>query len=451
MAIWNTIYRGNLKEGLNILAEHYQLERINAEEMLKTISSQKISYFFSEQSSTVKPQFLSSDWKVFDLPDSLGNFLVGGKDPSSEVVTSNKKVAREGDFIISRLRYYLKETAIVPPYDKLIALSTEFFIYRSKDKISTHLLLPFVLSNYVQSILKWAQTGNAHPRFASSSLSSIYLPDILIKNSEYFEDIISRANNKIKESDILYMQAIQLFEQELELKSLNLKTPKCFPTKYNNVILSQRLDSNHFMPKFTQLTEHIKSNFHFSFLGSMTIKNTRGVQPKYLLGGDKKVVTSQHITSKHLKFDSLETTSEAFFNNTPEAHIQFGDILTYTTGAYVGQTNSYLLEEIALASNHVNILRLNTKDIDSAYVALVLNSTVGQLQTEMHIRGSAQAELYPSDIAKFIVPLLDKKIMKEIGVFVRKSFIALKESKSLLDQAKTEVETLINNETINGS
>ena len=83
------------------------------------------------------------------------------------------------------------------------------------------------------------------------------------------------------------------------------------------------------------------------------------------------------------------------------------------------------------------------KDVDPAYVALVLNTLIGKTQTEKHIRGSAQAELYPNDLAKFIVPLLDKSIMTEIGDFVRDSLQALIESKKLLQQAKTEVETLI--------
>lgn len=40
-------------------------------------------------------------------------------------------------------------------------------------------------------------------------------------------------------------------------------------------------------------------------------------------------------------------------------------------------------------------------------MALVLQSIVGQFQTHQHARGSAQAELYPNDIDRFVVPLLD--------------------------------------------
>jgi restriction endonuclease S subunit len=123
--------------------------------------------------------------------------------------------------------------------------------------------------------------------------------------------------------------------------------------------------------------------------------------------------------------------------------VKYGDILTYTTGAYVGQTNPYLSEEPALASNHVNILRIKNPDIDPVFIALVMNSIVGKLQTEKHIRGSAQAELYPNDIAKFIIPILDYQVMVKIGDMVKQSLIASQDSKRLLEQAKSEVETLI--------
>jgi len=114
----------------------------------------------------------------------------------------------------------------------------------------------------------------------------------------------------------------------------------------------------------------------------------------------------------------------------------------YTTGAYIGRTNVYLNNQPALASNHVNILRLYS-GIDTAYMALVLQSVIGEFQTQKHLRGSAQAELYPADIDKFVVPLLGTRKQAAIGDLVRNSLEKQQESKRLLDQAKTRVEQFI--------
>ncbi len=96
----------------------------------------------------------------------------------------------------------------------------------------------------------------------------------------------------------------------------------------------------------------------------------------------------------------------------------------------------------AMASNHVNILRLSA-DIDDAYMALVFQSIIGQLQTQQHARGSAQAELYPADVDRFVVPILDFVTQKAIGNLVRASLDKQRKSKLILEQAKSRVEQLI--------
>ena len=255
-------------------------------------------------------------------------------------------------------------------------------------------------------------------------------------------NIVKESSNKLNLSFHLYSQATQLLEKELGLEKMTLENELYYSTKISRIITSKRTDSQHLQPKFEKIIIHLKQHFAYNLLGLMVSVNRRGIQPIYNDSGTKKVITSQHITSTHLNYDNFEKTTFNEFYRHPEAHVQYGDILVYTTGAYVGQTNVYLQEEPALASNHVNILRLK-KGIDPAFVALVLNTMIGKTQTEKNIKGSAQAELYPNDLAKFIIPFLDKSIMKEIGDFVRDSLKALIESKRLLAQAKTEVETLI--------
>jgi restriction endonuclease S subunit len=117
-------------------------------------------------------------------------------------------------------------------------------------------------------------------------------------------------------------------------------------------------------------------------------------------------------------------------------------LLIYTKGAYIGRTNVYLSNAPALASNHVNILRLNP-GIDAAYMALVFQSVIGKFQTQKHARGSAQAELCPNDIDRFMVPLLSLSKQIAIGDLVRNNLEKKQESKRLLNQAKTRVEQLI--------
>jgi restriction endonuclease S subunit len=170
------------------------------------------------------------------------------------------------------------------------------------------------------------------------------------------------------------------------------------------------------------------------------------LQPNYAENGDIMVVNSKHLSSTHINYDQTEKTTKEEFAKQQVAQIRNGDVLVYTTGAYIGLTNAFNSDELAMASNHVNILRLSDPKIDPNYLAMVFNSIVGQMQTQKHSRGSAQLELYPADIDKFIIPMLDEDMMRTIGEKARNSLKALNQSKQLLARAKSRVEELIEQE-----
>lgn len=274
-------------------------------------------------------------------------------------------------------------------------------------------------------------------------ISKIVIPELLFEYEREIGNYLRESYKLQKESKKLYSQATKLLDNALGLNDIKFENVKSYTSSFSAMIESNRLDSNHFKPKFEKLVNYIKSNFDYLHLGTSVILNRRGVQPIYITNGSKQVITSQHITATHLDYDNFEKTSDKHYLARPTAHIKYGDILTYTTGAYVGQTNVYLSSKSALASNHVNIMRLKSAEVDPVYVSFVMNSIVGKMQTEKHIRGSAQAELYPNDIAKFIIPILDTEIMDSISKMVKESLFAQRKSKELLDQAIQEVESLI--------
>ena len=242
-----------------------------------------------------------------------------------------------------------------------------------------------------------------------------------------------------------YLKAQRLLESQLGLDKMNFQKLVGYTARLSELEQSRRLDAQHYQTRFEQLINHLAA-FESKRIRDIRTYNRRGLQPDYVKDGPVDVVNSQYLGPQHIDYDGLQKTSEKAFTISPEGHIQKNDLLIYTTGAYVGRTNVYLSNQRALASNHVNILRLNS-GIDAAYMALVFQSAVGQLQTQKNARGSAQAELYPTDIDRFVVPLLPPSKQTAIGDLVRNSLANQQESKRLLDQAKTRVEQLIEEAT----
>ena len=108
----------------------------------------------------------------------------------------------------------------------------------------------------------------------------------------------------------------------------------------------------------------------------------------------------------------------------------------------IGRCAPYLYDQEALPDNHVTILR--TDLLDSVYLSIYLNSIVGKLWVEKHFKGSSgQIELYPNEIAQFLVWNAPESVQQKIRSKVEDSHQKREQSKQLLEIAKTGVERAI--------
>jgi hypothetical protein len=101
---------------------------------------------------------------------------------------SAKKRALAGDLVISRLRPYLRQIALVHPRaiaaaeGRPLALSTEFYVLAARAPgQDLAFLVPFLLSAAAQEALAGAQEGGHHPRVPRSSLFALRVPRALVR------------------------------------------------------------------------------------------------------------------------------------------------------------------------------------------------------------------------------------------------------------------------------
>ncbi|WP_445219146.1 hypothetical protein ACKWRH_02255 [Bradyrhizobium sp. Pa8] len=131
----------------------------------------------------------------YDVTDALVPLLDAEKEPAVAAdIGSMKKVLKDGDLTVSRLRAYLKEIAVVRTGDEIPSVgSSEFIVLRPKGTaISPEALMVFLRSAPVQTILKWCQDGSQHPRFSEGDLLSISVPDAVAHVSSEITDIVQR-------------------------------------------------------------------------------------------------------------------------------------------------------------------------------------------------------------------------------------------------------------------
>ncbi len=269
------------------------------------------------------------------------------------------------------------------------------------------------------------------------------ITDIILEN----QAITHRAEALYAEAEALLLDALGLRDWQPETYTYTIGNTAFMATKTQSIVTASdmmrynRLDAEFWQPKYDAMMDIITKNaIEVKKIATLLYYNQRGSQPNYIENGTVKVINSRHIKDKYLDYANFETTDETNYKDEVKAHVFKNDILTYTTGANVGRTNVYLAEDEALASNHVNILRVKK---DAVYIAFVMNSIIGLTQTERMTTGSAQAELYPKDIAAMQIPFINAATIAQIedklaGYEYRKSA-----SRTLLHRAKRAVEMYI--------
>ncbi len=240
------------------------------------------------------------------------------------------------------------------------------------------------------------------------------------------------------------MQAESLLLNALKLSVYSPSTANTNVKSFQESFLnSGRMDAEHYQPKFDEIEVLIRNNGEYCRrIEEIQTYNSRGMTAIYDEFGTVDMITQKHIQETGLDYDNFDKTDLVHFSESESAFVGENDILIYGTGANIGRTQPYLRKLKAVACQDIIILRVS-EEYNPVYVAFVLNSIIGRLQTEKMKTGSAQPHLYPKDIAQFIIPFVAKEVQQQIREKIISSLALRKQSNSLLEVAKRVVEIAI--------
>jgi type I restriction enzyme S subunit len=348
------------------------------------------------------------------------------------------------DIVIAKGGNSLAKLGLLPSDFPKYALSRDLIVMRTSHlKRNKYFVWLYLHSKFGQDVLWRTASQTGQPHLTLPSIDQLTVP-LYSNQFETFAEILYKKSVQLnndsvatyKSAETILHDALGLSKFSNDVGSVNILSMK------NSFAETGRLDAEYYQPKFDALEKIcIKNASYVKRIEEIQIYNSRGLQPEYFEDGELDVVNSRHILERDLDYKNFEKTNLKSWNIQSKAQIFRNDILIYTTGANIGRTQVYLSDKKALASNHVNILRLKNENV--VYVAFVLNAKIGRLQTEQLSAGSAQQELYPKDIANFYVPFIDLKHQTKISALVQKSFSLNTESERLLEVAKLAVEIAI--------
>jgi type I restriction enzyme M protein len=303
--------------------------------------------------------------------------------------------------------------------------------------VSPYFIWAFLQSKFGRFQIERFTTGQVQTHLSLKKMKKLRIP--LLSNHAEVEKIVKRFVESKAAAKELYAQAQHLLESELGLDKLSFQKPMGYTARFSELEQSRRLDPEHFYPAFLHLATQMPDHINLVPLGTQLSFCQRGKQPVYSANG-LPVINSKHVQSNKIVFGS---NRKAAPNPIADLQIRYGDLLMNGTGrGTLGRAAPYLTGGKAIPDNHVTILR--SPSLDPAYLSFYLNSQAGQLQVEMHQRGtSGQLELYPFDIRKFLVWVAPESFQQEIRNLYDRAAKSEQKSQELLDQAKTRVEQLI--------
>ncbi|TLD80914.1 hypothetical protein LS68_005420 [Helicobacter sp. MIT 05-5293] len=425
------------------------------ENALRAINSEdKVNEYFDLISSTISS--IDKPALIYDLTHSLGNFL-----HDTELIEcdlgSNKKEVIHNDFIISRLRSYLQEMAVVQEKQYRQLVSTEYLVYRPKTNLlSSNTLMIFALSSYVQIILSHSQYGTEHPRFYEFVFNEMPLPKILFELNKDMDSTMKQAYMLLEQSKTLYKEAEDLLYTELGLNPAN-PMQSILESQGNNInytiatlkesfLKTGRLDSEYYQSKYDIMENLIKAKGFKTLDEICSLINYGSVPTSPYSENGEGVPYIKGLNLKNLQIDENKLDR---ITNTDDLDSKFftkeNDIIISQMGT-VGDVGvvSKEQENCIFASFTIRIRLKNTQEFNPYFVAAYIQHIAKEWYLYRHIaQASVRQNTDLPTIRNLYVPLVDRNIQEKIAAHIQKSFALRKEAKNLLQVAKVKVEEAI--------
>ncbi|MCF8050733.1 MAG: restriction endonuclease subunit S [Desulfobacterales bacterium] len=442
MAVWSNLNYSEVQEFNRTDAEFYRPEYQEHFQRLKRLGTEKTSHFaYITDGIHASPDIMEGGIRYISAKCVKDNeFIIDNCiHISHRQNAQNPRTQLSAEDVIITTVGTIGNVAVVEPQITPCNCDRHVGIIRIKDnQISPYYLSTFLNSKYGRFQSLRESAGNVQLNLYIKNIGHIEVPR-LGNHEEEIASVTKQAYQLRIQSENIYLQAQRLLESKLGLNKLKFKKPVGYTARFSELEQSRRADSEHFYPAFQNLVAGLPNSIHLVPLGPQLNFCQRGKQPLYADEG-LLVINSKHVQNNKVVF---EDNRSAILGNGNDPQIRYGDILVNGTGrGTLGRAAPYLLENPAIPDNHVTMLRSAT--LDPAYLSFYLNSQAGQLQVEMHQRGSSgQLELYPFDIRKFLVWVAPESIQKEVRKLYDQAAESERRSKEMLKQTKTRVEKLI--------
>ena len=210
-----------------------------------------------------------------------------------------------------------------------------------------------------------------------------------------------------------------------------------------------RLDAEYYQSKYEDIERFIK-NYRGGYLrltDIVEVVNGSFIPEAFYTQKAQRA----YIRIKELSLNAPIKISECIyikddFIASNEVIVKENDFVIATIGNTIGKVNLVPKElEGSFISNNTSRLRLIDKNYIPEFIELLLRSMFVQEQIQRNFTQTAQPKISNTSLENILIPKIDSTTQESIAKHIQKSFELRTEAKNLLEKAKSEVESALNN------
>ena len=384
---------------------------------------------------------------MFKMDDISHAFLVSDNVRYAEVSESEHRrfKCKVNDVFFNRVNSeeFVGRTGIFKDPD----LDAVFASYLIRLQPRQELALPQFLNIFLNSrygqiqIDRYKRRAVNQANVNAQELQEFFIPIPSIEFQQKIADLVDNSWQQLRQSKFLYSQAEKLLLQELGLDDFMPEWVAGYETDHSNVLDVLRMDAEYFQPKYRIIEERVKKYKNgWDYLPKLIEVSKEKIQIK-----PEKEYQYVELADINASIGIVNSTSKIFGANLPsraQMKLQKDDVVVSSVEGSIDKVGLILSSDDNLVgSTGFHIFR--SKAFSSEVNLILCKSPVLQYLFIRESSGTILTAISGNSLAHIVVPKLDKAVQKKITKLVQESHTCVLESRQLLEQAKREVEEMI--------
>lgn len=437
-----------LKTGFRLDSEFYQPDYIFLEKELQAFCCKKIRHFAKVTDGEHGSVKLRDNGIKYLTAENVKKGFVDitkVRYVDEEVDRRNARATvRIGDVLIS-IKGTLGEVAVAEDWLLPANMNRDVAIIKPfvKSEILSEYLTIFLMSKFGSFQAKREGSGGVQQMITLGRLREFQIPIISVTDQEEIKYLYQTSLNKKREAENLNTQATQLLDEALGLNHIQFKKEKSYKACLSEIVLRNRFDGEHFQRKYKQIKNQIRQ-FKYGwepFLLNVSFQKPN-IDPSKLPNQKFNYVELSDINQTMGTINEITPIKAKYLPSRARRIVQNGDVIA---SSVVGS-----VEKAALVSDSENeylastgFFHFKSSYYSPEFLLMLVKNKFFKEQLFQESTGGILSAVPESNLLHIIIPKFPTDIQSQVTELVKQSHKEYRESKQLLEQAKNEVETLI--------